>query len=399
MEPTPSQTKQKKRPYWPYWYIRGKLYDLTPWIEKHPGGAEFLQRCQGIDCTAAFEVHHLQMHKAEVMLKKFEVSQTTVAPTSPWPQYDWSAYAKLRQRVVKRLHERGWRPGPSKRSLAIAIVAFIINLIIPFIWSSLGLLAIPLGLLYAMNMIIMTGFGHAFLHLNTRLQFFGDLGGFSSHTWKNEHCLEHHLYTNHPEYDSDVTKFDPLLNFSPSRSKPWQRYAVFYLFPLYASSFMLIRLVRPFEIIRDPKNWKTRTIWFFIGSFGWFILWGVNGHLWTAVALECLSSFLFLSLTLSNHNHSTCHFAHFKHDFIKHQIDCCYDFGYCNYWYSCITSAFLGSQTLHHLFPTLDPEYFDVVESELKRMGYHYHRHSFWYAYWDHFRFISGRTPANGSKL
>lgn len=105
-----ANTNQQPRPYWPYWFIHGKLYDLSSWLEEHPGGADFLTRCQGTDCTAAFEVHHIRMAKALAMLKRFEVEQQELPqspiPESPWPQFDWSQYDKLRSGVAKRLKEQ-----------------------------------------------------------------------------------------------------------------------------------------------------------------------------------------------------------------------------------------------------------------------------------------------------
>ncbi len=33
------------------WLIHGKLYDLTAFVDKHPGGASWLAYTQGTDCT------------------------------------------------------------------------------------------------------------------------------------------------------------------------------------------------------------------------------------------------------------------------------------------------------------------------------------------------------------
>lgn len=147
----------------------------------------------------------------------------------------------------------------------------------------------------------------------------------------------------------------------------------------------------------------SRIFWYILGSFGWLALWWLTGHFWVGVVLECLASFFFLSLTLSNHNHDSCHFVHRQQDFVTHQMDACYDFGSNNYWTSMFSSAFLGSQTLHHLFPTLDPRYFQIVEEELREMGYQYERKQFLKTWWDHVCFVSGRDVINritsGSQL
>lgn len=397
-----ANTNQQPRPYWPYWFIHGKLYDLSSWLEQHPGGADFLKRSQGTDCTAAFEVHHIRMPKALAMLKRFEVEQQqeppqSPIPESPWPQFDWSQYDKLRKGVAKRLKEQKWQPGPCKRAKTIAIATLAINLTIPFIWQFAGIFTPLLAVVYAMNMIIMTGFGHMFLHLNTKWQYLGDLGGFSSHTWKEEHCLAHHLYTNHPTFDPDVSRLFPLVHFSPEFRTQWQKFALLFMVPLYSIAFMVLRLTRPVEIIRDPQNWQIRLAWYVVGSFGWLALWWAVGYFWIGILLECLASFLFLSLTLSNHNHDSCHEFNKNQDFVAHQIDGCYDFGSVNYWSSMTLSAFLGSQTIHHLFPTLNPLYFNVVIEELRAMGIEYKRRSFWHSYLDHLKFMMGKETRHGA--
>ena len=389
------KSQPSKTPYWPYWYIDGRLYDLDPWLEKHPGGADFLNRCRGTDCTAAFEVHHMRMAKARSMLKRFEVKSSVAVPASSAPQFDWRQYGILRRRITKRLLKEGWHCGPSLRGKVLAMAALMINLAIPFVWDTAGSWAMLLGVVYAMNMIIMTGFGHIYLHLNTRWQYLGDLGGFSSHTWKTEHCLGHHLYTNIPGYDPDVTRLNPLINFAPNNRPRWQRFALWFIVPLYAVAFMVLRLVRPLEIIRDPHNWHIRLVWYAIGSFGWLALWWHVGALWAGLALECLASFLFLAITLSNHNHDECHISHKKQDFVQHQVNTCFDFGSVHYWPSLLLNAFLGNQTLHHLFPTLDPAWFPIVEEELKNMGYRYERHDFAGTFVDHLRFVSKSAERN----
>lgn len=36
--------------------INGKVYDVTPFVDEHPGGEEVLVDCGGQDATTAFEV-------------------------------------------------------------------------------------------------------------------------------------------------------------------------------------------------------------------------------------------------------------------------------------------------------------------------------------------------------
>jgi len=53
--------------------IRGKVYDLTQWIDKHPGGADKILSICGKDGTQVFIQKHGGKEKPEKILKEFEI--------------------------------------------------------------------------------------------------------------------------------------------------------------------------------------------------------------------------------------------------------------------------------------------------------------------------------------
>jgi cytochrome b involved in lipid metabolism len=53
--------------------IRGDVYDLTNWIEKHPGGADKILRLCGKDGTDLFIKQHGGKEKPEKILEGFEI--------------------------------------------------------------------------------------------------------------------------------------------------------------------------------------------------------------------------------------------------------------------------------------------------------------------------------------
>ena len=57
------------------WKIHGKYYDLTLFLDKHPGGSKILECCKGVDCTAAFESYHAMsnMGKINNIMRKYEI--------------------------------------------------------------------------------------------------------------------------------------------------------------------------------------------------------------------------------------------------------------------------------------------------------------------------------------
>ena len=42
------------------WTIHGKQYNLTRFMDEHPGGREILELTKGMDCTAIFDSYHIQ---------------------------------------------------------------------------------------------------------------------------------------------------------------------------------------------------------------------------------------------------------------------------------------------------------------------------------------------------
>ena len=53
--------------------IRGQVYDVTAFIDKHPGGDRNILRTCGIDATDAFERKHGGQENPENALKGFEI--------------------------------------------------------------------------------------------------------------------------------------------------------------------------------------------------------------------------------------------------------------------------------------------------------------------------------------
>lgn len=56
------------------WVVDNKIYDLSNFVEKHPGGAHWLQRTRGHNITELFYTHHLNEAKAKEVLAKYYIS-------------------------------------------------------------------------------------------------------------------------------------------------------------------------------------------------------------------------------------------------------------------------------------------------------------------------------------
>ena len=107
------------------WRIGNVYYDLTPFLDRHPGGRLVLElaRDRFGDCTYAFEAHHTDQPRVRAMLRRFRVDSVT--PPQPAPLAERrpalcgpdSFYSVLRARVCAHLKKGGGtaRPGSASR--------------------------------------------------------------------------------------------------------------------------------------------------------------------------------------------------------------------------------------------------------------------------------------------
>lgn len=85
------------------WRIHDTLYDLTEFINSHPGGPDWLTLTKGTDITEAFEVHHLDPTKLNSYLKKFYVRPATTPQNSKLTFKPNGFYVTVRKRVAEKL--------------------------------------------------------------------------------------------------------------------------------------------------------------------------------------------------------------------------------------------------------------------------------------------------------
>jgi len=96
------------------WEINGTFYDLSTFVNQHPGGKEALLLGRGRDCTALFESYHpFSKAKGRQVLEKFRVSNGAVSQSTETKEAASGKdyfYELLCQRVAKVLQENGVDP-------------------------------------------------------------------------------------------------------------------------------------------------------------------------------------------------------------------------------------------------------------------------------------------------
>lgn len=85
------------------WRIDNTLYDLTNFIDKHPGGPSWLQMTKGHDITEMFYSHHLKTEKLQPFLAKYRVKETTRPRNVKLTFHENGFYMTLRRKVAAKL--------------------------------------------------------------------------------------------------------------------------------------------------------------------------------------------------------------------------------------------------------------------------------------------------------
>jgi hypothetical protein len=82
--------------------IHDKLYDLSSFVENHPGGKDWISLTKGVDITEYFETHHLY-GKAEQLLPKFYVRDAKLPRNYNFTFKPDGFYLTLKRRVIEIL--------------------------------------------------------------------------------------------------------------------------------------------------------------------------------------------------------------------------------------------------------------------------------------------------------
>jgi alpha-ketoglutarate-dependent taurine dioxygenase len=206
------------------WLVHGKLYDLSEFVSKHPGGPDWMLLTKGQDVTEAFEVHHLNSAKAEAVLRKYFVRD---ADPDYVGRYTWdpaSFYPTLKRRVSKFFKTRSdGRPDTSHtlyfQLLCAGVMALHFATFAALLYSGGSMWV---ALLAGYTLQAFHGIGHNSLHMADNWWMYAyDFCGWKHHRHRVSHALSHHLHPNtvidleHPEPGSFV------FTSNRHRNKPW----------------------------------------------------------------------------------------------------------------------------------------------------------------------------------
>eukprot|EP01116_Phalansterium_solitarium_P024794 TRINITY_DN918_c0_g1_i1.p1 TRINITY_DN918_c0_g1~~TRINITY_DN918_c0_g1_i1.p1 ORF type:complete len:505 (+),score=158.16 TRINITY_DN918_c0_g1_i1:111-1517(+) len=414
--------------------VRGKVYDVTGWVPKHPGGEDPLVLNGGRDATQLFEAYHPV--RVFGSLSKYYVGdlERSEYPTFP-PMSDF--YVSLKKKVEAYFTERKMSPRYAPEMLVRS--ALIVLGVFAAHYASLVTNSLAASVLFA----ALAGLGGAWVcfmpthegsHASTTespllwrvqgmsLDYVLGAGYF---TWLHQHFLGHHPFTNVVDHERPIDAIDPdILTNEPDlrRIKPHQPYHSHYRFQKFyapllygllgmkfrVNDFIILFGVKSNGIVRvNPMNtWHTVNFW--LGKAFWFTyrlvlpcffvpVWHV---LLLFVVSDLVSSYTLALVFQVNHvipqvkwpavDKNT---GMVNMDWAQMQLATTLDYAHGSWWTTFATGA-LNYQVTHHLFPYISqihyPQIAPIIKQHCKEHGVTYHElPSFWAALKNHVNYLA----------
>ena len=260
------------------WCINNQyVYDITEWINKHPGGQNVLLLSGGRDITdLLISYHPFNVDKVHGILNKYCIG--TVSEYE-YPQFrsDTGFYHELRNDVYQyfkanSINYKSPVPGLIRLSLFMlcAIALFIAQCTlynsIPFTIQCI--IAVGFGifqalpLLHAMHDASHCSIGqHEYIWNSIGFVIMDLFAGASMYSWLNQHVLGHHIYTNITGTDPDVPSIQSgdLRRISKQQStNTWYQFQYIYLCILYGLLALKFRVQDITDTFTQQMNGSIR---------------------------------------------------------------------------------------------------------------------------------------------
>jgi linoleoyl-CoA desaturase len=207
------------------WNINGKQYDLTNFLDKHPGGADILLKTRGeADISALFETYHAFSNKDDIKksLDKYEIKNDQKMENIV-KKYDFTNYDKLIKMVKEKF--------PNRKSTKITPFRLVVNGMSLILY--LPLFYIAMMSRYSLFIRCLSSFFSAILWMshifnvmhdashygvsiypsinNTLTKICNGFGLWNSTLWFYHHVHHHHSFTSVSKKDPDIYHFSPFI--------------------------------------------------------------------------------------------------------------------------------------------------------------------------------------------
>lgn len=351
-----------------YWRIHDKLYDLTKFIEHHPGGKQWIENTRGQDVTEFFESSHINP-SVYTILEKYFVSSVEEPRNVPYTFKQDGFYLTLKRRVHHYLTKKVTREekDAGRRRVRVVhnrILMSFVSLMMLTALTQSYVMAIVTGIV----LMVVVNASHTYAHQRDNWRMYCmDLSLLSSYEYRVVHCMSHHNYPN-TLLDFEISVFEPFLDFRVYDKNIMKRYqSLFLLLTMPQVGFFVDALRRVMMIVTGQQKPRLENLLPFLEIAVWVAL-GVPlmraVKLW--LVMQAASSYvLFIVGLASAHHHPELYHAgdgtfQFGNDWGLAQLDAIRDRNDVNGNLLAEMTAF-GNHVLHHLLPALDHGLLDIV--------------------------------------
>lgn len=370
------------------WKLYGKTYDLTDFAQRHPGGAEIIEKTKGLeDCTALFESYHAfsDLSGIKQSLDKYEIPGVADDDTVIINHYntDFTTYHRLIEKIKEVFPDREAIKAPPSWYLFVSMLS-----------------CAYLYLLYHMlfgghNMVLRTLIASmiSFCEISILFNTLHDSSHYAIHTdanvntqistitnawhlWNHNMWFMHHVYYHHSFTGSDTDPDHHLYNSLQNMSHAFVNtiYSVFpgqyvtqiIMYIITANTYNLYTVYGNARIIPIPnKVTYYDNISISIMLFKLFVIYHY-GIIPLLAYYVCHNTFYFMNIA-GDHDLFQTYSNHYDGpDWAKRQI--CNSGNFVNdyRWWSMIFGG-INHQIEHHLFPNMSNHHYPTIAPIVKK--------------------------------
>jgi fatty acid desaturase/predicted heme/steroid binding protein len=387
--------------------VNKKVYDITSWADKHPGGPDTLSLFAGREATEAFESYH----KSSTInyLGKGDVKYIGDLISTKFPVYTKKTefYPSLKREIEETFKKSKINPKSITPTVFLNTIFIIGGMIMSYYISMFSthhfltryLFAILAGLFHHLSMVhIWHDVSHYCYSNSPRvwryMGWFGEtLIGHSMYLWNHRHTATHHIYTNVAGIDPDIG----IYKCSPKEPENGFKYRLReFIVPTFLQPYLYFFVVLQMQIddvtsFRRKKMENTiindtglfqKTI--FYGNKTIFLLHrlvlpfifgaSILQTLFLFAVTEAVAGALFGYFSQITHVQEDVLWVNqfnIEEDWAETQVMTAIDYCQDSYFWTYI-SGNLNYQVVHHLFPSIAPhKYHTIYEIVLKKINEH----------------------------
>jgi linoleoyl-CoA desaturase len=387
------------------WSIHGKQYDLSSFLDSHPGGRTILEACKGNkDCTAAFESYHamVNMNKIESIMSKYEIGISDIQPHNTFNHDGFYQTVKFRVRQYFNQNTQSYEMSNYHSNLfwlfKTIIMCFLYFNI--FYYAFYSLLNIWLRVCFAglagfigvqIGFIVLHDASHCaiskYSYINDFLSRITNAFILWDHRlWMTHHVYLHHSFTSDHKLDPDTMHLRPFVKKHPEDSES-KFNKLFRLYPkittlistmifpgIYVGQAFVYHFVWLWRQylwgMKLPHTYKTTYLEIFIKLFVIFsFIYSQSFLIVISYLISCNISYFIaimpdhdmISTTENRINHSTDNLI----DWGEMQVRNSGNFATNSIWLTELYGG-INYQIEHHLFPTICHVHYRAIQHIIK---------------------------------